>query len=149
KDRIKNSILSCFSARNCIVESFSVSQSPPELRISSGNNATLQCNFSTTDRNPYLFWYRQYPSHGQVKYLFRRSAGSEHNGAGSRFSLDFRKPETYVGLRMAELERSDSAMYFCAIAERVLGYHIGWVNRGAFTKSSDQFPLDSEQNWRR
>uniref|UniRef100_A0A452HL11 Immunoglobulin V-set domain-containing protein n=1 Tax=Gopherus agassizii TaxID=38772 RepID=A0A452HL11_9SAUR len=122
-------------------EKNSVTQRQGQLTGVQSDSVTPGCTSSTEDAGYDIHWYKQ-DSSGQTKYLFRRSVGREHNGVGSRFSLDFRRAEKYVGLRIAVSELSDSAMYFCAVAERALGYHCGWVNRGAFTKSSDQFSLD-------
>ncbi|KAH0626236.1 hypothetical protein JD844_001081 [Phrynosoma platyrhinos] len=44
----------------CISQSDSVFQSETETEFQEGQTAVLHCNFTTTDRNPYLFWYRQY-----------------------------------------------------------------------------------------
>uniref|UniRef100_A0A8C4Y7S8 Ig-like domain-containing protein n=1 Tax=Gopherus evgoodei TaxID=1825980 RepID=A0A8C4Y7S8_9SAUR len=131
----------CFSGLS--TEKNNVTQRQGQLIGVQNDSVTLGCTFSTEDAGYDIYWYKQ-GSSGQTKYVFRRSVGSEHKGAGSRFSLDFRRAKKYVGLKIAELELSDSAMYFCAIAERALGYHGGWVNRGDYRKSSDQFFLDSE-----
>uniref|UniRef100_A0A8C8RG06 Ig-like domain-containing protein n=1 Tax=Pelusios castaneus TaxID=367368 RepID=A0A8C8RG06_9SAUR len=105
-----------------------------QVAAAEGDAVTFNCSYNTTDSSGvYLYWYRL-------------SLRSGHNETGGQFSLDFRKSEKYVGLKIAKLEVSDSAIYFCAIAEKPLGYHCRRVNSETFTKSSDQFSLVSETN---
>ncbi|CAM4552530.1 unnamed protein product, partial [Lepidochelys kempii] len=75
-------------------EKNSVTQREGQLSGVQSESVTLDCTFSTEDAGYDTYWYKQ-DSSGQTKYLFRRSSQREHNGAGSRFSLDFREPETY------------------------------------------------------
>uniref|UniRef100_A0A452I846 Ig-like domain-containing protein n=1 Tax=Gopherus agassizii TaxID=38772 RepID=A0A452I846_9SAUR len=115
-----------------LISTRGVTQRQGQLIGVQNDSVTPGCTFSTEDAGYDIYWYKQ-GSSGQTKYLFRRSVGANAKGA-----------KKYVGLKIAELELSDSAMYFCAIAERALGYHCRWVNRGDYGKSSDQFFLDSE-----
>ncbi|CAM5101041.1 unnamed protein product, partial [Natator depressus] len=73
----------------------SVTQRQGQLSGVQSDSVTLDCTFSTEDAGYDTYWYKQ-DSSWQTKYLFRRSAGSEHKGSGSRFSLDFREPEKYM-----------------------------------------------------
>ncbi|CAM5096375.1 unnamed protein product [Natator depressus] len=102
-----------------IVESYSVSQSPPELRNSAGHNATLQCNVCTTDRNPYLFWYpSQPPQH--VLAAFR--SADETRFAPGKFSAvlylednDYFINKMRLTLEIEEVSLQDSSVNYCVI----------------------------------
>uniref|UniRef100_A0A8C0GZJ8 Ig-like domain-containing protein n=1 Tax=Chelonoidis abingdonii TaxID=106734 RepID=A0A8C0GZJ8_CHEAB len=95
----------------------SVTQTQGKLEKLRGQTVTLQCTFYTGYQYYYLFWYRQQQS-GAMDFLFRISqSNTEKNGAGRRFSAEFRKSSKFFSLTIKELELTDSAMYFCALWE--------------------------------
>uniref|UniRef100_A0A8C4Y8C0 Ig-like domain-containing protein n=1 Tax=Gopherus evgoodei TaxID=1825980 RepID=A0A8C4Y8C0_9SAUR len=114
------STLVCFS-----LSSRSVTQTQGKLEKLGGQTVTLECTFSTGYQNYYLFWYRQQRS-GAMDFLFRISqSNAEKNGAGRRFSAEFRKSSNFCSLTIKELEPTDSAMYFCALWEHTVRRLIG------------------------
>ncbi|XP_063210973.1 uncharacterized protein LOC134524726 [Chroicocephalus ridibundus] len=48
----------------------SVLQFPAEMTIQVGHKATLHCNFSTSDSNPYAFWYQQHQTQSPQMLLW-------------------------------------------------------------------------------
>uniref|UniRef100_A0A452HL10 Ig-like domain-containing protein n=1 Tax=Gopherus agassizii TaxID=38772 RepID=A0A452HL10_9SAUR len=103
----------------------SVTQTQGQLEKLKGQTVTLECTFSTGYQYYYLFWYRQQRS-GTMDFLFRISqSNAEKNGAGRRFSAEFRKSSNFCSLTIKELEPTDSAMYFCALMEHIVRSLIG------------------------
>ncbi|CAM5096355.1 unnamed protein product [Natator depressus] len=102
-----------------------VTQTQGQLEKLGGQAITLACTFSTGYQNYYLFWYRQQRS-GMMDFLFRiDESNAEKNGAGRRFSAEFRKASKFFSLTMKELKPTDSAMYFCALMEETVRHLIG------------------------
>ncbi|CAM5154504.1 unnamed protein product, partial [Eretmochelys imbricata] len=103
----------------------SVTQTQRQLEKLGGQTVTLECTFSTGYQNYYLFWYRQQRS-GRMDFLFRiDQSNTRKNGAGRRFSAQFRKSSKFFSLTINELEPTDSAMYFCALWEGTVRRLIG------------------------
>uniref|UniRef100_A0A8C3SDS5 Ig-like domain-containing protein n=1 Tax=Chelydra serpentina TaxID=8475 RepID=A0A8C3SDS5_CHESE len=106
-------------------EKNSVTQRQGQLNGLEGQTVTLECTFSTQYQYYYLFWYRQQPS-GAMNFLFRIDQNNaEKNGAGRRFSVQFRKPSKFFSLTIIELKPTDSAIYFCALQEDTVRRLIG------------------------
>ncbi|XP_043351777.1 T cell receptor alpha chain MC.7.G5-like isoform X2 [Dermochelys coriacea] len=103
----------------------SVTQTQGQMEKLGGQTITLECTFSTAYQNYYLFWYRQQRS-GRMDFLFRIDYNNaEKNGAGRRFSAQFRKSSKFFSLTIIELKPTDSAMYFCALWEDTVSRLIG------------------------
>uniref|UniRef100_A0A8C0IRU3 Ig-like domain-containing protein n=1 Tax=Chelonoidis abingdonii TaxID=106734 RepID=A0A8C0IRU3_CHEAB len=103
----------------------SVTQTQGKLEKLEGQTVTLECTFSTGNQYYYLFWYRQQRS-GTMNFLFRiDESNAKKNGAGRRFSAEFRKSFKFFSLTIKELEPMDSAMYFCALWEDTMRRLIG------------------------
>uniref|UniRef100_A0A674IG05 Ig-like domain-containing protein n=1 Tax=Terrapene triunguis TaxID=2587831 RepID=A0A674IG05_9SAUR len=98
---------------------------PRQLEKLGGQTVTMECTFSTGYQNYYLFWYRQQRS-GAMDFLFRTDeSNDEKNGAGRRFSAEFRKSFKFFSLTIKELEPTDSAIYFFALWEDTVRRLIG------------------------
>uniref|UniRef100_A0A8C6T6Y8 Ig-like domain-containing protein n=1 Tax=Neogobius melanostomus TaxID=47308 RepID=A0A8C6T6Y8_9GOBI len=80
-----------------------VTQPEGDASVFKGHTATINCTFKTTDRTPYLFWYKQ-EGHGTLK-------ASEFDE--SRF--EFEAEENSVYLQIQDVRVSDSAVYYCAL----------------------------------
>uniref|UniRef100_A0A8C3S6C6 Ig-like domain-containing protein n=1 Tax=Chelydra serpentina TaxID=8475 RepID=A0A8C3S6C6_CHESE len=102
-----------------------VMQTQGQLEKLGGQTVTLECTFSTGNQYYYLFWYRLERS-GAMDFLFRIDENNdEENGAGRRFSAEFRESSKFFSLTIKELEPTDSAMYFCALQEDTVRRLIG------------------------
>uniref|UniRef100_A0A8C8RF40 Ig-like domain-containing protein n=1 Tax=Pelusios castaneus TaxID=367368 RepID=A0A8C8RF40_9SAUR len=102
-----------------LAQSDSVSQSPPEARISAGQSVTLHCNFTTLRPDPYLFWYRQFPNqppeHILTKSKFDAPDQTLVHGKFSASLFSSEANETSTALNITDLELSDTAVYHCAL----------------------------------
>uniref|UniRef100_A0A3Q1DEQ4 Ig-like domain-containing protein n=1 Tax=Amphiprion ocellaris TaxID=80972 RepID=A0A3Q1DEQ4_AMPOC len=82
-----------------------------------GDTVTLDCTFETSDRNPYLFWYKQelndYP-----KYMLKKlGSGPPYKAPDfedDRFHTEIQ--DKSVPLKIQKLQLSDSAVYYCALS---------------------------------
>uniref|UniRef100_A0A8C3IC28 Ig-like domain-containing protein n=1 Tax=Chrysemys picta bellii TaxID=8478 RepID=A0A8C3IC28_CHRPI len=119
----------------------SVTQRQGQLTGVQSESVTLDCTFLTEDYF-YLFWYRQHRS-GAMDFLFQiDESNAQKNGAGRRFSAEFRKSSKFVSLTIKELEPTDSAVYFCALWEdtvrRLIGSPVQKPTRWAFSPLETQ-----------
>uniref|UniRef100_A0A8C5GNR2 Ig-like domain-containing protein n=1 Tax=Gouania willdenowi TaxID=441366 RepID=A0A8C5GNR2_GOUWI len=92
-----------------------VTQPPGDVILTQGQTATLNCTFTTTDSNPYLFWYKQ-EVNSYPKFILTRSRYSADN------SPEFLK-DSSVPLMIQDLHVCDSAVYYCALRPTVTGNH--------------------------
>ena len=92
-----------------------VTQDQPDISSQVGQSVTLNCQYETSWRNYYLFWYKQLPS-GQMTYLIQQY--SEYSNArNGRYSVNFQKADKSISLIISSLQLEDSAKYFCALSE--------------------------------
>uniref|UniRef100_A0A3B4ZMP2 Ig-like domain-containing protein n=1 Tax=Stegastes partitus TaxID=144197 RepID=A0A3B4ZMP2_9TELE len=87
-----------------------------------GDTVTLNCTFVTSDRSPYLFWYKQ-KVNGYPKYMMKK-LGSEPPYKAPEFQEDRFHTEIQdksVPLKIQKLQLSDSAVYYCALRPTVTG----------------------------
>ena len=136
-------LLSCFTVLCCwYICSFSecraedtVTQTT-EVEAFEGESLTLDCNYRTSDRSPYLYWYIQYPN-GFPQYMLRwdlYSAGETAPGF-ERFDAHLNKTSSSVPLTIQKVQLSDSAVYYCALRPTVVMKHSPplqkhWAQRG-------------------
>uniref|UniRef100_A0A8D1W1L2 Ig-like domain-containing protein n=1 Tax=Sus scrofa TaxID=9823 RepID=A0A8D1W1L2_PIG len=88
-----------------------VEQSPASPPISEGANASLNCNYSDSASN-YFLWYRQYPGKGPELLLYTASNEPKADG---RFTMQVNKASKHVSLLIRDSQPSDSATYLCAV----------------------------------
>uniref|UniRef100_A0A8C9Z3T7 Ig-like domain-containing protein n=1 Tax=Sander lucioperca TaxID=283035 RepID=A0A8C9Z3T7_SANLU len=98
-----------------------VIQPTGDLITTEGETVTLDCTFETSDRNPYLFWYKQevnkFPNYMLKRYLNSKENAPEFQK--DRFDATLNK--TSVPLKIQKLQLSDSAVYYCALRPTVTG----------------------------
>uniref|UniRef100_A0A4W3IFN7 Ig-like domain-containing protein n=1 Tax=Callorhinchus milii TaxID=7868 RepID=A0A4W3IFN7_CALMI len=84
-----------------------------------GEIAILQCTYSTTESDYYLYWYRHYPDK-QPEFIIWRYSGNDNQvkgiGFGNHFSAQLQKSNSSTSLSISELVVSDSAVYYCAFS---------------------------------
>lgn len=76
---------------------------------------TLDCVYETRESTYYLFWYKQTTNGGMV-FLIRQESYNE-NATEGRYSLNFQRSQSSIGLIITATRIEDSAVYFCAMRE--------------------------------
>uniref|UniRef100_A0A8C9Z4R9 Ig-like domain-containing protein n=1 Tax=Sander lucioperca TaxID=283035 RepID=A0A8C9Z4R9_SANLU len=98
-----------------------VIQPTGDVITTEGETVTLGCTFETSDKFPYLFWYKQ-EVNDFPKYMLKRYSTSDENAPDfqkNRFDATINK--TSVPLKIQKLQLSDSAVYYCALRSTVTG----------------------------
>ncbi|KAL7387240.1 hypothetical protein ABVT39_020585 [Epinephelus coioides] len=98
-----------------------VIQPTGDVIATEGHTVTLGCTFETSDRTPYLYWYKQ-EAKDHPKYMLKRSSNTGDNAPEfqkDRFDATLNK--TSVPLKIQKLQLSDSAVYYCALQPTVTG----------------------------
>uniref|UniRef100_A0A2K6ETR8 T cell receptor alpha variable 3 n=1 Tax=Propithecus coquereli TaxID=379532 RepID=A0A2K6ETR8_PROCO len=97
----------------------SVTQPEDQVTVSEGNPLTVKCTYSYSG-SPYLFWYVQYPNEG-LQFLLKYIRGDNLVKGSHGFEAEFNKSQTSFHLKKASACGSDSALYFCAVSDTVMG----------------------------
>ena len=84
-------------------------QSPASLVLQEGENAELQCNFSSTATQ--LQWFYQSPG-GSLVSLLSNPSGTKHTG---RLTSTTVTKERRSSLHISSSQTTDSGTYFCAM----------------------------------
>uniref|UniRef100_A0A663F523 Ig-like domain-containing protein n=1 Tax=Aquila chrysaetos chrysaetos TaxID=223781 RepID=A0A663F523_AQUCH len=92
----------------------SVLQFPAEMTVQAGESTALHCNFSTSYRNPYIYWYQQRQSQSP-QMLLQVDKWKSRVDSG-RFSSTLTVETSQVLLNVRDAELQDSATYFCALS---------------------------------
>ena len=96
----------------------SVSQ-PDQVTVAEGDPVTVKCNYSVSG-NPYLFWYVQHRNQG-LRFLLKYITGANLVKGNYGFEAEFNKSQTSFHLKKPSILGSDSAVYFCAVTDTVVG----------------------------
>uniref|UniRef100_A0A673GB15 Ig-like domain-containing protein n=1 Tax=Sinocyclocheilus rhinocerous TaxID=307959 RepID=A0A673GB15_9TELE len=96
-----------------------VEQSFREITTSERDQVIVRCNYTTTDTNPYLFWYQQLPNRSPTFILnkFTFGEGNTEPDFKKRFSATLDSTSRTVPLMIKDVRVSDSAVYYCALRE--------------------------------
>jgi hypothetical protein len=86
-----------------------VQQSPASLVLQEGENAELQCNFSTSLNS--MQWFYQRPG-GSLVSLFYNPSGTKHSG---RLTSTTVIKERRSSLHISSSQTTDSGTYLCAL----------------------------------
>ncbi|XP_034082896.1 M1-specific T cell receptor alpha chain-like [Gymnodraco acuticeps] len=99
-----------------------VTQTTGEVSATEGDTVTIDCTFKTTDKYPYLFWYKQ-EVNGYPKYMLMRWTGTGENAVEfQKDRFDATINETSVPLQISSAAVTDSAVYYCALRPNTGGY---------------------------
>uniref|UniRef100_A0A3Q2HHU3 Ig-like domain-containing protein n=1 Tax=Equus caballus TaxID=9796 RepID=A0A3Q2HHU3_HORSE len=97
----------------------SVTQPKDQITVAEGNPLTVKCTYSFSG-SPYLFWYVQYPNQG-LQFLLKYITGDSLVKGSYGFEAEFNKSQTSFHLKKPSVLGSDSAVYFCAGSDTVVG----------------------------
>ena len=97
----------------------SVTQPQAEVPVAEGDPVTVKCTYSVS-RSPYLFWYVQYGNQG-LQFLLKYIGGDSLVKGNYDFEAEFNKSQTSFHLKKPSVLGSDSALYFCAVSDTVVG----------------------------
>uniref|UniRef100_A0A2K6S457 T cell receptor alpha variable 3 n=1 Tax=Saimiri boliviensis boliviensis TaxID=39432 RepID=A0A2K6S457_SAIBB len=97
----------------------SVAQPEDRVTVAEGNPLTVKCTYSVSG-TPYLFWYVQYPNQG-LQFLLKYITGDNLVKGSCGFEAEFNKSQTSFHLKKPSALVSDSASYFCAVRDTVMG----------------------------
>lgn len=92
---------------------------PDQVTVAEGDPLTVNCTYSVSG-SPYLFWYVQYPNQG-LQFLLKYTTGNNLVKGSYGFEAEFNNSQTAFHLKKPSALWSDSAMYFCAVADTVVG----------------------------
>uniref|UniRef100_A0A8C0EKX9 Ig-like domain-containing protein n=1 Tax=Bubo bubo TaxID=30461 RepID=A0A8C0EKX9_BUBBB len=88
-------------------------QTKKEMTIQVGQSTTLNCNFSTSYANPYVFWYQQHQTQSPQMLLQVDKWTAQVNSGRLSSALSVETSQVLLRVRDAELQ--DSASYFCSL----------------------------------
>ncbi|CAK7317056.1 T cell receptor alpha variable 9-2 [Vulpes lagopus] len=96
----------------------SVNQTEGQVTLSQEAFLTMNCTYSTT-RSATLFWYVQYLGEGPQLLLKALTDKEKESNKGFEATLD--KTSTSFHLKKGSVQLSDSAVYYCALSDTVIG----------------------------
>ncbi|CAB1326171.1 unnamed protein product [Coregonus sp. 'balchen'] len=98
-----------------------VAQPTENVMVVEGQQTTLTCLYDTTDRLPYLFWYKQ-QANGKPMFMLRKDTVGVGETAAEfkeRFHARLNVTAKSVPLMIQRVQLSDSAVYYCALKPTV------------------------------
>ncbi|KAI4567950.1 hypothetical protein MJT46_007748 [Ovis ammon polii x Ovis aries] len=97
----------------------SVTQPEEVVPVAEGDPVTVKCTYSVSG-SPYLSWYVQHRSQG-LQFLLKYITGDPLVKGNYGFEAEFNKSQTSFHLKKSSVLGSDSAVYFCAVSDTVVG----------------------------
>uniref|UniRef100_A0A8C9CFV1 Ig-like domain-containing protein n=1 Tax=Phocoena sinus TaxID=42100 RepID=A0A8C9CFV1_PHOSS len=96
----------------------SVTQMDGQMTLPEGTALTINCTYSATGY-PITFWYVQYPGEGPQVLL--KAMKDNEKGTNKEFEATYHKESKSFHLEKASVQDSDSAVYYCALSNTVMG----------------------------
>ncbi|TEA40642.1 hypothetical protein DBR06_SOUSAS9410009, partial [Sousa chinensis] len=96
----------------------SVTQMDGQMALPEGAALTINCTYSATGY-PITFWYVQYPGEGPQVLL--KAMKDNEKGTNKEFEATYHKESKSFHLEKASVQDSDSAVYYCALSDTVMG----------------------------
>uniref|UniRef100_A0A8C0P0T3 Ig-like domain-containing protein n=1 Tax=Canis lupus familiaris TaxID=9615 RepID=A0A8C0P0T3_CANLF len=96
----------------------SVNQTDGQVILSEEAFLTINCTYSTT-WPPTLFWYVQYL--GEGPQLLLKAVTDKEKGSNKGFEATLDKTSRSFHLKKGSVQQSDSAVYYCALSDTVIG----------------------------
>ncbi|XP_030618849.1 uncharacterized protein LOC111171298 [Delphinapterus leucas] len=96
----------------------SVTQMDGQMTLPEGAALTINCTYSATGY-PTTFWYVQYPGEGPQVLL--KAMKDNEKGTNKEFEATYHKESKSFHLEKASVQDSDSAVYYCALSDTVMG----------------------------
>uniref|UniRef100_A0A3B3Q5U3 Ig-like domain-containing protein n=1 Tax=Paramormyrops kingsleyae TaxID=1676925 RepID=A0A3B3Q5U3_9TELE len=124
----------------CLSSGDNIEQKEKELFKEEGETASLECTFSTSSTNYYIYWYRQYPGTAPEFLLFRGTYDYTAEFAKRRFSSNADKTSGRASLSILEVHLGDSAVYYCALQTTFLFPYLQmhWEHYKFYSKSKQE-----------
>uniref|UniRef100_A0A8C6CZ09 Ig-like domain-containing protein n=1 Tax=Moschus moschiferus TaxID=68415 RepID=A0A8C6CZ09_MOSMO len=97
----------------------SVTQPEDQVPVAEGDPVTVKCTYSVSG-SPYLFWYVQHRNQG-LQFLLKYLTGDTLVKGNYGFEAEFNNSQTSFHLKKSSVLGSDSALYFCAVSDTVVG----------------------------
>ncbi|NIG58139.1 T cell receptor alpha chain [Pontoporia blainvillei] len=96
----------------------SVTQTDGQMTLPEGAALTINCTYSATGY-PITFWYVQYPGEGPQVLL--KAMKDNEKGTNKEFEATYHRESKSFHLEKASVQDSDSAAYYCALSDTVMG----------------------------
>lgn len=96
-----------------------MTQPEDQVPVAEGDPVTVKCTYSVSG-SPYLFWYVQHRNQG-LQFLLKYIGGDKLVQGNYGFEAEFNKSQTSFHLKKPSVVGSDSALYFCAVSDTVVG----------------------------
>ncbi|TWW54136.1 T-cell receptor alpha chain V region RL-5 [Takifugu flavidus] len=107
----------------CRTQKDTVLQPKAEEMAAEDQTVTLDCHYTSTDTDVYIFWYKQ-DGTSRPQFILSRftfGQGKTEDEFKERFSSTLNPTMKSVPLKIQELQLSDSAVYYCALRPTVTG----------------------------
>ncbi|CAK7316785.1 T cell receptor alpha variable 9-2 [Vulpes lagopus] len=96
----------------------SVNQTEGQVILSEEAFLTINCTYSITG-SPILFWYVHYL--GEGPQLLLKALRDKEKGSNKGFEATLDKTSRSFHLKKGSVQLSDSALYYCALSDTVIG----------------------------
>ncbi|CAD7666524.1 unnamed protein product [Nyctereutes procyonoides] len=96
----------------------SVTQMGGQVTLSEEAFLTVNCNYSASGY-PALFWYVQYL--GEGPQLLLKALTDKEKGSNKGFEATYDSSSRSFHLKKSSVQISDSAVYYCALSDTVIG----------------------------